>query len=313
MLFALAWWSILLNRKNTEAFTARADMIQMEMQHTFGISNYEIENNPEYQELESKYKKQQYMILGEGIVFACILIFGVYLINRSFLRELDLSRRQQNFLLSITHELKSPLASIGLVFDTISKRQLEKSKLDSLAQTGKSEKDRLEGLINNLLMAAKIDSNYKYNLEAENIGEVLHAIITSYRNIYPEITIIEEFSSGLMANVDKETFITVLHNLLSNAIKYKSKERQLEILVSAREVDDFVVLDIADNGIGISADEAKHIFDKFYRVGSEYTRTTKGTGLGLYIVKRILRKHGGEASVAVRKPNGTVFTTKWPA
>ena len=128
-----------MNKKNTEAFIAKAEIIKLEQEITFGIREYDLSQNETYLELEDKFKKQQYMILGESIVFTVMLIMGIYLIYRSYSRELTASHRQQNFLLSITHELKSPLAGIGLVLDTLGKRTLKPDQLRQLTETGKHE------------------------------------------------------------------------------------------------------------------------------------------------------------------------------
>jgi signal transduction histidine kinase len=315
MLFAITWWSILLNKKNTEAFIAKSELIKLENEKTFGVSEYDLSQNESYQLLEKKFKKQQYMILGEGLVFASVIIIGIWLINRSFQRELDTSKRQQNFLLSITHELKSPLAGIGLVLDTLHKRQLDHEKVQSLCVAASSEKNRLQKLIDNLLMAAKIDSSYTYNMESLKIQPIVVAIIDTFQELHPNVHLTVDVDPHIYALIDKEAFISVVTNLLENAYKYRVKDRDLliEIKTEVLTPSKTVSLSVADNGIGIAKQETKKIFNKFYRVGSEQTRTTKGTGLGLYIVQKIMENHKGSITIQPNQPNGSIFVTTWKA
>lgn len=311
MLIALAWWSVLINKKNTEAFVAKCEIIAMQNEKIYGVKNYDISQEAEYLDLRRKYVQQQYMIFGEAAVFGIMLVVGIWLINRSFERELATGRRQQNFLLSITHELKTPLASIGLIFDTIRRRELPLMKLKELAATGADEKLRLEKLINNLLMAAKIDTAQEYHLEPIALSSIIEELAQKYRQVHVHTTIHIDIPSSLSVSVDREAFVSVITNLLENAIKYRDSSRQLHIRITARAVSEMVEIAVEDNGIGIDTKERKHIFDKFYRVGAEETRTTKGTGLGLFIVKKIVERHNGSIAVNEAQPHGSIFVTTW--
>ena len=313
MVLALTWWSILLNKKNTEAFIAKAEIIKLEQEITFGIREYDLSQNETYLELEDKFKKQQYMILGESIVFTVMLIMGIYLIYRSYSRELTASHRQQNFLLSITHELKSPLAGIGLVLDTLGKRTLKPDQLRQLTETGKHEEKRLAKLIDNLLMAAKIDDAYTFNMEENNLAAILDDIVDQYHSLHPDIIFHRNYPFEIMLRMDREAIKTVISNLFSNAVKYKSDNEPLEITLNYDDSLKSSQLTISDNGIGIEDVEKPKIFEKFYRVGSEYTRKTQGTGLGLYIVKKIIEKHKADIKVKDAKPHGSSFVISWKA
>ena len=313
MVLALTWWSILLNKKNTEAFIAKAEIIKLEQEITFGIREYDLSQNETYLELEDKFKKQQYMILGESIVFTVMLIMGIYLIYRSYSRELTASHRQQNFLLSITHELKSPLAGIGLVLDTLGKRTLKPDQLRQLTETGKHEEKRLAKLIDNLLMAAKIDDAYTFNMEENNLAAILDDIVDQYHSLHPDIIFHRNYPFEIMLRMDREAIKTVISNLFSNAVKYKSDNEPLEITLNYDDSLKSSQLTISDNGIGIEDVEKPKIFEKFYRVGSEYPRKTQGTGLGLYIVKKIIEKHKADIKVKDAKPHGSSFVISWKA
>jgi signal transduction histidine kinase len=313
VLVALSWWSVLLQRKNTEAFEAKAALMKYENSVSLGVADYDLNDYPPYHELSQKYQQQQVMIYGEAIVFILMLICGMWLINRAYQKEINTGKRQQNFLLSITHELKTPLAGIGLIFDTIKKRQLPHDKIISLMETGADEKLRLEKLINNLLVAARIDTAQSYNLEDLDINDLITEITDRYRGFRQNMTIHLDLAESLVAHADREAFVTVITNLVENAIKYRSTSRALRVSLKAYGEEGMVVLKVGDNGIGIDPKEHKQIFDKFYRVGSEETRTTKGTGLGLFIVKKTVERHGGTVSIEPGQPHGSVFVTRWPA
>ena len=110
---ALFWWAILLHRKNNEVFVLRADLLKEEYMNKAGIAALDVTTLPEYAELESDYNRQMYMILGEAAVFGITLILGIFFINRAYVRELFAAEKQKNFLLSITHELKSLVVSFN--------------------------------------------------------------------------------------------------------------------------------------------------------------------------------------------------------
>lgn len=293
---------------------ANSSLMQYEQGLAFGIENYNLEQHPDYVELRREYKQQQVMIMGEALVFIIMLLTGISLISRSYKKELATGKRQQNFLLSITHELKTPLAGIGLIFDTVRKRStLPQEQVVALMETGADEKLRLEKLINNLLVAARIDTAENYNLEDLDVTDLLAEITDRYTGFRKDMLIRLDLAESLTAYADREAFVSVITNLIENAVKYRDPSRPLEIDLSAAQEEGMVVVRVQDNGIGIDSKEQKQIFDKFYRVGSEETRTTKGTGLGLFIVKKTVERHGGTVDIEAAQPYGSVFVTQWPA
>ena len=135
MLLALLWWALLLFKKNSEVTTEKLRILQIESNSNYKATNYDIKTLSAYDEIITKHKRQQMMIIGEGLVFGISLILGMGFINKAFTKEIENNERQKNFLLSITHELKSPLASVGLILETIKKRKLDKEKLNDLAES----------------------------------------------------------------------------------------------------------------------------------------------------------------------------------
>ena len=313
-LIAIAWWSVLLFTLNRDAFQGKAGENKMLM-----IADGKIKNDAEYLEtqffkdLQADYKRQEWMILWESLFFILSIIIGVYLINRGYNKEIAAAQQRRNFLLSITHELKSPIASIKLVLETFIKRELGPKHINQLSNNALKESDRLNDLVNDLLLAAKVETAYTPNLEKIEVSQFLTEIIERLQNKYPKVVF--EFrkpESGVYIHVDKTGLTSVTVNLLENAVKYGTGDTKISTVLRQDESNQ-VYLEIADNGIGIANKEKKKVFDRFYRVGNEDTRKTKGTGLGLYIVRQIVLAHNGKVSVADNKPQGTIFTISLPS
>lgn len=307
MLLAFAWWSVLLFTKNKDAFEAKRDKMFLLM-----IAEGSVKNNAEfiltkpYIDLEAQYERQEWMILGEALVFVLSLVIGVWLINRGYNKEMDAAQQQRNFLLSITHELKSPIASIKLVLETFRKRQLKQELVDKLTNNGLLETERLNTLVNDLLLSAKLESAYQPNTESIDIAELFSGIATQLQEKYPKASIRFQ-QPGHIAPIqgDRMGLTSIAVNLIENAVKYGGNAP--EIHINLQQQNHKIIIEVTDNGIGIPDKEKSKIFDKFYRVGSEDTRKTKGTGLGLYIVKEIVLAHNGKIEVRDNMPRGTVF------
>ncbi|MCO4814439.1 MAG: hypothetical protein KC454_06980 [Flavobacteriales bacterium] len=246
------------------------------------------------------------MILGEGSVFLLLLLIGIWQIRRSIRKELKLSTRQNNFLLSVTHELKTPLAANKLYIQTIQKRDLSKEQTNDLLKKSIEENARLEYMIDNILNASRLENN-ALAIEKEEFDLVL--LIQSVKKRFETISnqkITISFSEDkIMLIADKFSVETILNNLVENAIKY-SEDNAL-ILIYASKNNNHIQFGVIDNGIGISKEDKVNVFNKFYRVGNEEVRTQKGTGLGLFIVAELVRKHAGKITCLDNDPQGTNF------
>ena len=314
MLLAFTWWSVLLYEKNRDAFYAKRELLLIGMVAEGRVSGQAaFQQTPEFQELQSKYRAQKYMIMGEAAVFVASLLVGMYLINRGYHKEIQSARQRRNFLLSITHELKSPIASIQLVLETMKRRTTLKPELkERLMENALSDTDRLHGLVNDLLLSAKLETAYQPFQEHIDLSELVDGIIDKMRHKYPKIKFVYAQDGNIpMVYGDKTGLTSVALNLLENAVKYSTPPIRIETNLHFQTDD--IVLEVADNGIGIEDKEKKYIFDKFYRVGNEDTRKTKGTGLGLYIVAEIVRAHKGTITVQDNHPQGTLFRITLPA
>lgn len=307
MLIAFTWWTVLLYTKNRDAFFAKAHSLQLVMAAEKKIQNSsEFNATPEFQALQTQYQRQEWMIFGEALFFIISLVIGIYLINRGYNNEMVAAQERRNFLLSITHELKSPLASIRLVLDTFRKRELKTAQIHQLSGTALEETERLTSLVEDLLLAAKLETTYQPVWEPIHPTEITGNLVQKMVDKFPNANFNFHHDNEIpQISADKTGFTSILINLMENAVKYSPSPAKIDIHLSKKEKGIF--LKIADQGFGITDKEKKKIFKKFYRIGNEDTRSTKGTGLGLYIVKEIVEAHHGNISVENNAPKGTVF------
>jgi signal transduction histidine kinase len=247
------------------------------------------------------------MIVGETAVFVFIVFVGAYNLHKTLNKERKLHQQQKNFLLSVTHEFKSPLASIKLYLQTILKRELEREKQKSFINNSLKDIERLDDLVENILMASQIESNsYSFPKEVFNLSELVAKIADRLQVHTCRSQIIRpKVESGITILGDKFALTSMVTNLIENAVKYSPPCAEVHVKLFRNNGNVHFVT--ADSGIGISDLEKSRIFDKFYRVGSEDTRKTKGTGLGLFIVKQVLDKHHASIKVKNNQPSGTVF------
>ena len=249
------------------------------------------------------------MILGEGSMFILILVVGAYSLHASINKERKLQEQKRNFLLSVTHELKSPLASIKILLQTIQKRSLTKEQLLDFVSKSLLDVERLDDMVENMLLASKIDNrSYTFPKNTFNLSVLVDSIVNRLQITKCDCNqqiIDAEIEPKIEITGDKFALTSVVTNLIENAVKYSSPCSAVAVKLFSK--DDKIFLEVADQGIGIADNEKTRIFDKFYRVGSEDTRNTKGTGLGLYIVKEVLDKHQASIKVRDNRPAGSVF------
>jgi signal transduction histidine kinase len=249
------------------------------------------------------------MIMGEGSVFIFIFCLGAYSLHKSLHREKKLQEQKKNFLLSVTHELKSPLASIKILLQTIQKRDLTKEQVLSFVGKSLMDIERLDDMVENMLLASKIDNrSYTFPKDKFSLSVLVDSIVNRLQITKCEGTqqiIDAEIEPKIEITGDKFALTSVVTNLIENAIKYSGPCETVAVKLFSKEGK--VFFEVADHGIGIADDEKSRIFDRFYRVGSEETRNTKGTGLGLFIVKQVLDKHQASIKVKDNRPAGSIF------
>jgi signal transduction histidine kinase len=249
------------------------------------------------------------MIMGEGSMFVIVFVLGAISLHKSIKKERKLQEQKKNFLLSVTHELKSPLASIKLLLQTIQKRDLTKQQIQDFIGKSLLDIERLDDMVENMLLASKIDNrSYTFPKAEFNLSVLVDNIVNRLQLNKCDINeqlINAEIEPKIEITGDKFALTSVVTNLIENAIKYSGPCEVVDVKLYSRA--NRIYLEVADHGIGIADEEKSRIFDKFYRVGSEDTRNTKGTGLGLYIVKEVLDKHEASIKVKDNDPTGSIF------
>jgi K+-sensing histidine kinase KdpD len=255
--------------------------------------------------------KRIMMVVGEGAVFFLMLLLGLWKIRSSIRKEFELSQRQNNFLLSVTHELKTPIAANKLYLQTIQKRNPSEEMRSDLLNKALKENQRLEHLIDNILNAARVENRALQPIkESVDLVPFINALVVQFRKRYPSATI--EVTQAPQKTVHFDVFMieTVLSNLVDNAVKYSHDNAQIQI--NASLTDTQVLLTVSDIGIGIKQEDQAAIFSKFYRIGNEETRTQKGSGLGLFIAQEFLKLHGGSIQYQQNTPKGSIFKLNIP-
>ncbi len=252
-----------------------------------------------------------YMILGEGGGFFIILFTGFLLTYRSFNKEIQVGNQQKNFLLAITHELKTPIASLKLYLQTLLKRTLNPSKQEEILNKSVKDADRLNALVENILLATKIDDNgLPLNPERINLSEMMEKVTLDMLESSGKTVDVEFFiEPEVYFQGDKDAFYSILINLIGNALKYSPEKSSICVTLVQKGKE--TALSISDEGPGVPMDETEKIFDKFYRSGNEETRSQKGTGLGLYIVKKLVEQHNGMIQVKPNVPSGSIFVASF--
>jgi signal transduction histidine kinase len=259
----------------------------------------------EIRELAERYRPElagrgfDWTVLVEGLVLLVMILAGVYVIFVYWKKQSDLVKQQKNFMSQVTHELKSPLASIQLHLETVKLRDLPREKLDRFLDTMLSDTDRLNNLISNLLMAAKLEHTGRSpDYPAIDFSDFVSKYMERKRTRLPEGgNLAVDVEQGIKARIDVEGMETVLRNLFENAVLYS--QASPEIAVSLVRRGSTCNLTFSDNGRGIEPKDLKKVFKMFYRVRQE-GENIRGTGLGLYIVRTVVRNHGGRISVTSR-------------
>ena len=284
--------------------------LNLEFDHTQDpIFNYAITPKRSAIEAINKlYKRRVWMYGLEGVVMVLLLFWGIIWIYRSLQNRLNLKRQQSNFLLSITHELKTPIASIKLYLETLLKRpNLDKEQAEIMMRNSLSDVTRLRDLVENLLMAAQLDTHqFTLSFASINISTLIHEVADKFvlpRNLQHRLKV--QIQPDVYANIDVIAMEMVIINLLSNAFKYSPDDRPVR--VTLHKEGNGVIIKVIDEGKGISDEDKKSLFNKFYRAEDENVRKSKGTGLGLFIVKNLLNHHNASITANDNSPSGVIF------
>lgn len=303
---AIIFWGVSLEKKSQTIYELEYKHLKSEIDSVQDANTF----NAELQEIQNKRSSRTKQYIGEGSTFLLVIIIGAAVVYTSFRRSIRLSRQQNNFMLSVTHELKSPIAAMKLNLQTMAKHQLDGEKRNLLINRCVSESNRLNDLCNNMLLASQIEGRqYKPAKEQFNFTELVEDSLKDYAHSYPDRFMVEDLGNYMLTG-DKTLIQMAVNNLLENAVKYTPADKPVSVTMSDK--NGYAMLSVADSGNGIPDDEKSKIFNKFYRVGNEETRKSKGTGLGLYLTAKIVKQHKGKIAVKDNQPNGSIFEMCFP-
>jgi two-component system, OmpR family, sensor histidine kinase CiaH len=300
---ALVWWFIALNKQADVMTTLRISQLDSLM------PDYDIKLR-EAQDFKSR-KVAQYV--GEGSIFLLLILLGAVFVFRSVKKQLRLAQQQQNFMMAVTHELKTPIAATRLNLETLQRRKLDEEKQRLLISTAIQETDRLNDLTNNILLASRIEGGeQQYQSEWIDVQSLLPELKRQIKARYPsrDLAVVWEARPDLKIRGDELMLKILMSNLLDNAMKYTGEKDWVALKLS--ENNSNLMISVSDTGQGIPNEEKNMIFEKFYRMGSEKNRTSKGTGLGLYLCRMIVTGLSGSIWVEDNHPKGSVFVVQFP-
>lgn len=270
---------------------------------------------PAFDELQRSARREN-LIYGTLLgVIVFLMVLGSLLIVRDISREAETTRAKTEFVHNISHELKTPLTLIRLYSETLQRKAKlpEKEKQDAYEIITK-ESERLSHLINNVLDFSRIEMGRKeFNFRRDNFAQVIGETLESYRYHLEKkgFNVIADINSNLPEmDFDVEAISSVLVNLLSNAIKFSPRKK--EVTVRLFRDGENAVLEVEDKGIGIASKDLSRIFDRFYRCEHHVVSETRGSGLGLTLVRHIIEAHGGWIDVESEPDKGSVFTITLP-
>lgn len=263
--------------------------------------------------LLERYRGRILMMVSEGGFFAVLLLVLIALLWRSFRRDVELERQHRNFLSAVTHELKSPLASMRLTLETVISGRASGESAGRFLRAALEEVERLDGLVQKILEATRYSRGRSVLAPREaSLSQLVEEVVAAFARragaagAQLEVTV----EPDIFAEVDEEAMSIAFSNLLDNAIKYGGRPPRVGVRLGLD--GGHAVLEVADNGAGVPEEDRKLIFGRFFRGGDEMTRSTKGTGLGLYLVQQIAGAHRGTVKVASTGPEGTVFRLTVP-
>ena len=306
IIIAVVFWEMSLQKLSGRIYAQEVITLKSRIDSVSAPAEFNAELLNRKQELE----RRTYQYIGEGSTFIVVILIGAFVVYRSIKRRIEVSRSQNNFMLAVTHELKTPIAAIKLNLQTIGKHKLEEEKRGELLDRSVKEANRLNDLCNNILYASQLEGGtYKQSAEPFNFSDMVEDALEEYSARYPQ-RFADDIAAGCHITGDRAMLLMSVNNLLENAVKYTPADKP--ITVTLEKNDNKAVLKVADLGAGIPDSEKKKVFEKFYRVGSEETRRAKGTGLGLYLVCKVVDKNNGQITVKDNQPSGAIFEIRLP-
>lgn len=297
MIAAFIWWYVSLEKQNNEIAAIKFQSIQLNdpslAAKTHAIQDFQLRKTKQF--------------IGEGLTILVLFLLGAIYVYRSLKKQLRYADQQQNFMMAVTHELKTPIAISHLNIETLLKRDLDTTQQLKLLEATLKETKRLDSLSTNILLTAQLDmGQYEANKQLVNVSELLRQNIKSFQERYPSRICNTMIEDAMEIQGEPLLIQLLINNLIDNANKYAPVTEPIYIHLQSNQ--NTIQLIVKDQGPGIAADDKNKVFEKFFRVGAESTRTTKGSGLGLYLCKKIAEFHNATIQLTTNTPTGSIFT-----
>ena len=297
MIAAFIWWYVSLEKQNNEIAAIKFQSIQINdpslKAKTHAIQDFQLRKTKQF--------------IGEGLTILVLFLLGAIYVYRSLKKQLRYADQQQNFMMAVTHELKTPIAISHLNIETLLKRDLDSSQQLKLLEATLKETKRLDSLSTNILLTAQLDmGQYEANKQLVNLSELVRQTTKSFQERYPTRICNTQVEDAMNIQGEPLLIQLLINNLIDNANKYAPVTEPIYIHLQSHQ--NMIQLIVKDQGPGIAAMDRNKVFEKFYRVGAETTRTTKGSGLGLYLCKRIAEFHNATIQLTTNTPTGSIFT-----
>ncbi|MBK7691339.1 MAG: GHKL domain-containing protein [Bacteroidetes bacterium] len=299
---AIVFWGYSLNKQGRMIYELEKEKIALLQR-----SSPKLDYQKELHTIQDKKIRRTKQYLGEGSTFLLIILLSASIVYYAYYHQRKLSKLQQNFMLSVTHELKTPIAGIKLNMQTLEKHKLDEQIQMKLIKSSVNETNRLDDLCNNILLATRLEHSNSFIFSEEvSLQRVMTEVVDEIKTRYQNVQIQLHFPDGdTLIKGDFTIWKLVLSNLIENARKYSPTDEL--IVAELRKTGNKTILSVKDHGNGIPDSEKEKIFEKFYRIGNENTRSSKGTGLGLYVVKKIIQLYKYDISVKNNIPKGSIF------
>ncbi|WP_158642541.1 sensor histidine kinase [Chitinophaga japonensis] len=306
-ILALVWWGVLLFLQSDQIYNFERQNLDLRIDRATHPAEY----RQELQRIERDERMRTFKFFGEGGTFLGIILLGAFFVYRAVRKHMKLTQQQQNFMMAVTHELKSPIAAVKLNLETIRKHRLEVEKQQKLVENTIKETNRLDQLCNNILLASQLETQrYRLFREPLDLSALLESGVKEIQGRLPNHTVTTDIMPHVWVEGDKFMLQMALSNLVENAAKYAP--RQTTIHVRLYEAGQQLKWQVTDEGPGIPPEERERVFLKFYRIGNENTRKAKGSGLGLFLTRKIMEQHGASILVKDHVPAGACFEISWP-
>lgn len=301
ILAALAWWYIELDQQNDLMLQYKTATLQ----RTGNDAGDALAS------IQDEHQRNAKQYIGEGLTFFVFILLGGIFLYIAVRRQIRYHLQQRNFMMAVTHELKTPIAVTKLSLETLKRHQLDEDKKNKIIHQAINETERLDTLCNNILLSSQLDAGgYQLSKNNVDISVLLNNIVDAYTIRYPERSFQHLIANGLHCMGDEFLIRIAINNIIGNAIKYTSAKTSVEITCAA--ADEHIEILVKDQGEGIPDQMKSKIFEKFYRLEDERTRKATGTGLGLYLSTKIIQDHGGKMFVRDNTPKGSIFVIRLP-